>query len=639
MPAPAERPAFHYDGAGLTAALRAVGLAEGDIAFTHVGLGMLGFPKEGPTEDAMYRVVRDAFLDILGPRGTLLVPTYSYSFCRGEEFDPETTPSTVGPFTERFRSEPGVLRSLEPVFSVAGLGPAAADLFAGLPKECFGRDCLYERLIRVGAKICNVGVGFRYATFVHHIEQREAVPYRYPKRFPGWLRRGGRRVHEEWLYNVRALVGNSYPDLRRLESDAWAKSGFRRARVGRSEATLVTCPDMDRFCTEGIRRDPWYLARGPAVDVAEEELSARGSPVPGRGVVSLAPDAGPHAILAALSPLPAQPLAPACETTLKALCAGLPSRTLSTPTGTRVGGALVPERWICRDASLARADGGVLLSLSSQPLLASFYSAACDTTLDLAGLRARLRTHPLRGAVPYAAETDHLGWSLCCSADTAERLQPGRYRVRIDSAHLYGRMSVTEVLAEGGTDDVIALSVRTDHCGLADDALSGAVAAACALRRRLAGAPGGQSLLLLLSSGPLGPAWWFRARPELSKRVRAVIAVHGMGRGDTPVLQSPVPSEGRWPAAVAAAMKRGAPALREVRGESAWLCAADLASLPEGLPVYCLNRAPEPLDREAPYPGFRTSLDSPDRVLPSRLQDSVDLLGRFFSGLDAAARP
>src|SRR5437660_654185 len=113
---------WHYDRGALADALRAVGIGSGDLVFAHVGLGMLGFAREGSTVDAASEVLAGAFEDVLGEDGTLVVPTYTYSYTIGETYDPETTPSTVGPFTDYVRHLPDARRSIDPIFSVAARG-------------------------------------------------------------------------------------------------------------------------------------------------------------------------------------------------------------------------------------------------------------------------------------------------------------------------------------------------------------------------------------------------------------------------------------------------------------------------------------------------------------------------------------
>ena len=54
--------------------------------------------------------------------GTLLVPAFSYSFTKNEDFDVDITPSDVGLFSEAFRQLPGVVRTSHPIFSFSVIG-------------------------------------------------------------------------------------------------------------------------------------------------------------------------------------------------------------------------------------------------------------------------------------------------------------------------------------------------------------------------------------------------------------------------------------------------------------------------------------------------------------------------------------
>ena len=263
----------HYNRTDLIKALSEAGVRAGDIVFSHIGLGMLGYPEEGTTAQAASNVLREAFSEVLGSNGTWIVPTYTYSYCKNEIYDPLTTASEVGDFTNYFRGLPTVKRSIDPIFSVAAMGPRAEEIIDFLPHNCFGQDCVYDRLVKLGAKICNVGVGFRYATFVHHVEQILQVPYRYPKVFAGWTRKQGELEYQEWTYNVRFQGDNSIPDLRRLQEQARERGLVNVAKVGLGGITSISCPDMWSLCAENIKKWPWFLARGPETEWKEATVS------------------------------------------------------------------------------------------------------------------------------------------------------------------------------------------------------------------------------------------------------------------------------------------------------------------------------------------------------------------------------
>ncbi|HEU4649058.1 MAG TPA: AAC(3) family N-acetyltransferase, partial [Gemmatimonadales bacterium] len=173
----------------LLGGLRAVGIGEGDIVFVQLSpeASALGGADANPGQAA--HAVLEQLRRAVGAGGTLVVPTYTFSFCRGEPFDPDSTPAVAGPwqpwveFAEVFRRQPGTLRSRDPIHSVAAAGPEAAALVHNVAPTCFGPGSLFERLKLLGAKLCLIGLPLEEATFRHHTEEMAEVPFRYKKLF------------------------------------------------------------------------------------------------------------------------------------------------------------------------------------------------------------------------------------------------------------------------------------------------------------------------------------------------------------------------------------------------------------------------------------------------------------------------
>ncbi|OGG80207.1 hypothetical protein A3J11_00800 [Candidatus Kaiserbacteria bacterium RIFCSPLOWO2_02_FULL_55_12] len=272
---------YDYNIHSVITALREAGVKKGDVVFSHVGTGFLGRPQgESSTFTAAASIIDHAFAEVLGEEGTLIVPTYTYSFCNSEDYDPQTTPSTVGHFTEWFRTRPDVLRSREPIFSVAARGARAHKLLDALPPDSFGEDSIYGRLLRAGGSLCNIGLGFQYATFVHFVEQSVGVLYRHKKNFHGNIIEKGRKTSLDVAYYVRneEAGGDSLPDLSRLEDDARRAKALVEVPLGRGLVTAVSCRDFFTLAEAGIRKHPWYLTRGfaahPASRISRMKITA-----------------------------------------------------------------------------------------------------------------------------------------------------------------------------------------------------------------------------------------------------------------------------------------------------------------------------------------------------------------------------
>ena len=163
------------DGSALGAAFRAVGVREAGTLLVHSSLSSLGWVDGGAA------AVVDALATVLGPRGTLVVPTLTFdTVCaRQPVFHEILTPSIVGRITEEVRTRPDAVRSLHPTHSVAAIGPDAAALCEG--HHLWDSPCApaspFGRLVDRHAQVLMIGVGLESFTMMHAFEEWAEVPW------------------------------------------------------------------------------------------------------------------------------------------------------------------------------------------------------------------------------------------------------------------------------------------------------------------------------------------------------------------------------------------------------------------------------------------------------------------------------
>jgi len=254
---------WNYTKEEFKKALEGLGIEKGDIIFAQVGYAFLGKAKNCDNNEQICQLIFDSFLEILGKEGTLLVPTYTYSFCEKEDFDVTNTSSTVGPFTEFFRKQKNVIRSKDPIFSVAGIGSKSKELLYDLPHTCFGKNSVYDRLKKNDGKICMIGLPLHWATFRHHIEEMVNIPSRFIKKFNGNVIQNGIKTFEEWEYYVRHLNENCYPDGKRLAERIREMKLSNIKKVGRGEILIINSSEFFNYTYNILQKDPWFTSKGP----------------------------------------------------------------------------------------------------------------------------------------------------------------------------------------------------------------------------------------------------------------------------------------------------------------------------------------------------------------------------------------
>jgi aminoglycoside 3-N-acetyltransferase len=155
--------------ADLVAAMRDLGVRPGDLIQVHSSLNRLGYVEGGA------ETVVDALLEVVGPDGTVMVPTFNHG--AAEIYDPAETPSTNGVVTEAFRKRSEARRSLHPTHPYAAIGPQADYLVDGhLDVETFDPKSPLGKLADLGGWVLLLGIGMTANTAAHIGETMARVP-------------------------------------------------------------------------------------------------------------------------------------------------------------------------------------------------------------------------------------------------------------------------------------------------------------------------------------------------------------------------------------------------------------------------------------------------------------------------------
>lgn len=153
----------------IAAAIRALGVAAGDLMIVHSSFKSLGPVEGGPL------AVAQALVDAVSPGGSVFVPTFNYA---NDPYDPATAPSYDGIVTEFFRKLPGATRSLHPTHSIAGIGPEAPSLLRDHDKaHPFGVGSPCWRLWERNAWVLLIGVNHNANSVAHVAEELLDMPY------------------------------------------------------------------------------------------------------------------------------------------------------------------------------------------------------------------------------------------------------------------------------------------------------------------------------------------------------------------------------------------------------------------------------------------------------------------------------
>ena len=253
--------------ADIARALREAGVNADDLVLVHSSLSAFGHVEGGA--DA----VIDAFLEVLGPNGTLLMPTFTQSaiYCDGEwitskayrPFNVAKPEVWVGKIPATFCQRPGVLRSAHPTHSVAGCGPLAEKCLADHretdPPTC--RRSPFGKLVDHNGRMVWFGADLATATFFHFLEDEMDLPYLKPalcrvEREDGTI---DSVLVPRWLPGHRDFYrfpGESSKMYRRLIE---MRLAIRSAALGLGQIKLIDSAQMYELGMAALKSDPNLL--------------------------------------------------------------------------------------------------------------------------------------------------------------------------------------------------------------------------------------------------------------------------------------------------------------------------------------------------------------------------------------------
>lgn len=248
------------------------GAADAEVLYIHSAL-TFGKPSKTLSRAQLLEELNDVILE-LGVN-TICMPTFTFSFCNGVDFDVQTSKSQMGALNESFRRRSDVFRSEEPLMSVAAAG-LDLDLVTDLGIESTGLDSTFDKLSkRKDVKFLFLGVhpGDCF-TYMHYLEWKAGVPYRYNRDFTGKVASNGlvSTVTKKLFVRYNGVLPNS---ASYTYGDSLMEQGhLQRIEVGDSNLSCVSLLPAENLYLDLLAADPNYFITDPFnPDLVNEEFN------------------------------------------------------------------------------------------------------------------------------------------------------------------------------------------------------------------------------------------------------------------------------------------------------------------------------------------------------------------------------
>jgi aminoglycoside N3'-acetyltransferase len=433
-------------------ALTSAGLSKGDLVFVTTSLGMLGLAQGVNTQEELNSLHLQGLKRVLGPEGTILVPTYSYTFGASSAselaiFDLDQTAAKIGPFPEFFRKQPGVIRSKDPMMSVAGLGPRSLELFKELPATSYGADSLFARLAKTEAKCCSIGLGPNWTPFIHHADWFSKVPFRYDKLFHGIIKDANQTISCPWVYAVPLLSKEAEANGHVIGAMAVESKIWRYAELGRARVYCCSYLDYFNFTLNAQRKQPWITAIGPADDPVKLEQ---------KRLLQIKSNIDLSKLnLSELALISRADCSYEVERAIELVAQQIPVTLHSYKSGENHFDWILPESWRLRDANLTDQDGTAIFSSNDHPHRIYNHSLNVEKQIS----RSTLEKHLHIGnsdLIPYQSVVTNRDWGFCCNSKEHQRIlaypEDASFKLSIQTDFSFTEIKVAEFSVSGSSN-------------------------------------------------------------------------------------------------------------------------------------------------------------------------------------------
>ena len=237
--------------------LRRLGAGECDVLYIHTGM-QFGLPNLQMGRSG----VLEAMAQVLYGLGvsTLIMPSYTFSFCGGQEFDREKSASSMGALNEYVRTRHHWMRSCDPLMSNILFGQERG-LLTEIGKNSVGLGSTFDLLSTLNAKVKFLFLGPRIHdcfTYMHYLEAIKQVPYRYDFTFNGSIIDGECHYEDEFKLYIRDEGVQPGGGAKIYENMLIERGLARFQRVGGGAITVVDLDSARSLYLELLEMSPSF---------------------------------------------------------------------------------------------------------------------------------------------------------------------------------------------------------------------------------------------------------------------------------------------------------------------------------------------------------------------------------------------
>lgn len=237
--------------------LREMGAHDCDVLFVHSAINF------GTPNMKIRKLIPEKLLEVLRSLNipTLCMPTFTFSFCNGKDYNPVESRSKMGALNEVFRKQEGVIRSDDPLMSVA-LEGERKELVTSVGSHSISENSTYDKLHHLSNGVKFLFLGPRIGdcfTFMHYLEWLFDVDYRYIRSFRGNIIKNGvsKTVEQDLFVRYKGVTPNANS---LVYGDKMVEAGVAKRKIwGTGNIELIDEKNGTEYYKQCLLSDPHFF--------------------------------------------------------------------------------------------------------------------------------------------------------------------------------------------------------------------------------------------------------------------------------------------------------------------------------------------------------------------------------------------
>ena len=231
----------------------------------------LSYKAIEPVEGGIQTVI-DALLEAVGDSGTIVLPTFTFSFCESAKWNRQKTPSEMGIISELARNHKDAKRSCHPIYSVVAIGSKSNEYKNCNDSNGIGDKSPFAKLKKDNGIMALIGVGYNQGFVIgHHIEWKENVNYRYLKEFSGKVIDNGIVDKNTFSILVRDLKKGVLTDFRKLGYMLEHNGAMKVGRFGWAITRVIRAQKFSKLTRKWIKEEIPNLMHRKESEMSSED--------------------------------------------------------------------------------------------------------------------------------------------------------------------------------------------------------------------------------------------------------------------------------------------------------------------------------------------------------------------------------